>query len=205
MTDLDLERLGDVWRQQPDAAEMESLRRSAAAVSRRARLSRVVDIGAAVAVAAVVVLLVLSNPKIGTFLIGGAAILFLIGSNIRLRNFRQIELRSLSGSTEDMLDQSIERVETTLKHNRLSLFAAPPSLVLGLLLASTADREGVGSFLPVLRDIHLSKVLLIGLAVAIFAVAVVVTALGIRRGRRELERLRTMREAYRHEHESTTS
>lgn len=205
MTDLDLERLGDVWRQQPDAAEMESLRRSAAAVSRRARLSRVVDIGAALAVATVVILLVLSNPKIGTFLVGAAAILFLLGSNVRLRNFRQIELRSLSGSTEDMLDQSIERVETTLKHNRLSLFAAPPSLLLGLLVASTADREGVGSFLPVLRDIHLSKVLLIGLAVAIFAIAVVVTALGIRRGRRELERLRTMREAYRHEHESTTS
>lgn len=205
MTDLDLDRLGDVWRQQPDAAEMESLRRSAAAVSRRARLARVVDIGVGLAVAAVVILLVLSNPKIGTFLIGGAAILVLIGSNVRLRNVRQIELRSLSGSTEDMLDQSIERVETTLKHNRLSLFAAPPSLLLGLLVASTADREGVGSLFPVLRDIHLSRVLLIGLAAAIFAVAVLVTALAMRRGRRELGRLRTMREAYRHERESTTS
>ena len=37
MSDFDLDRLGDVWRQQPDPAEMERLQRTAAAVSRRAR------------------------------------------------------------------------------------------------------------------------------------------------------------------------
>lgn len=205
MTDLDLDRLGDVWRQQPDKAEMERLQRSAAAVSRRARIAQIVDVGAALAVAVVVVVLVLSNPKIGTFVLGSAAILLLLGSNIRLRKLRQVELRSLSGSTEDMLDQSIERIETTLKHNRLSLIAAVPSLLVGLMVASTADREGVGSLFPVLRDIHLSRALLIGLAAVVLAVAALVTTLGIRRGRRELERLRTMREAYRHERESTTS
>ena len=44
MTDFDLDRLGDVWRQQPDPAEMERLQRSAAAVSRRARWAQLVDI-----------------------------------------------------------------------------------------------------------------------------------------------------------------
>lgn len=205
MTDLDFDRLGDVWRQQPDPAELERLQRSAAAVARRARIARIVDIGGAIVVGAAVIALVILNPSIKTFVIGGAAILILLGSNIRLRKLRRVELRSLTGSTEDMLDQSIERIETTLNHNRLSLIAAAPCLLLGLLVASTSGQEGVGSLFPALRDIQLSRALLSGLVIAGFAVAVLVTALGIRRGRRELERLRAMREAYRHEHESTTS
>ena len=70
MTDLDLDRLGDVWRQRPTAAEMESLRRTADAVRRKARWGQYVDAAAAVLVAAVVVILVLSNPKIDTLLVG---------------------------------------------------------------------------------------------------------------------------------------
>jgi len=204
MTDLDLDRLGDVWRQQPDPAEMDRLQRSAAAVSRRARLAWVVDIVAAVAVAVVVILLVLSNPKIGTFLIGSATILVLLGSNIRLRKLRQVELRSLTGSTEDMLDQSIERIETTLKHNRLSLIAGGPALLIGLLSATTADRSVISGLFPALRDLPLSRTMWSGLVIVALAIAALVIALGIRRGRRELVRLRAMREAYRHERDSTT-
>ena len=81
MTDFDLERLGDVWRQQPDPAEMERLQRAAAAVGRRARLSQIVDIVAAIGVAAVVIALVLSNPRTETFVMGAAAILILLYSN----------------------------------------------------------------------------------------------------------------------------
>ena len=44
MSDFDLDRLGDVWRQQPDPAEMERLQRTAIAVARRARLSAILDI-----------------------------------------------------------------------------------------------------------------------------------------------------------------
>ena len=58
--------------------------------------------------------LVVLNPTIKTSLVGAAVLLVLLGSNIRLRNLRQVELKSLSGSTEDMLDQTIERIETTL-------------------------------------------------------------------------------------------
>src|SRR5207237_8830035 len=61
MSDFDLDRLGDVWRQQPDPAEMERLRRTAIAVARRARLGAIVDVLAAVAVAAVVFVLVIIN------------------------------------------------------------------------------------------------------------------------------------------------
>ena len=108
MSDFDLDRLGDVWRQQPDPAEMERLQRTAVAVARRARLAAIVDICAAVAVAAVVVILVLANPRSQTFVMGCAAILVLLGSNVRLRKLRQVELKGLTGTTEDMLDQSIE-------------------------------------------------------------------------------------------------
>jgi hypothetical protein len=205
MTDLDLDRLGDVWRQQPDPAELERLQRSAAAVSRRARRSRVIDMVATLAVAAVVILLVLTNPKTETFVIGSAAILVLLGSNIRLRKLRQVELRSLTGSTEDMLDQSIDRIETTLKHDRLSLIAGGPYLLIGLVFAASADSSALGDLFPTLQALNLSRALWSGLVIFALAIAALFLAFRMRRGRRELERLRTMREAYRHEHESTTS
>jgi hypothetical protein len=203
MTDFDLERLGDVWRQQPDPAELERLQRAAAAVSRRARLSQIVDIVAAMAVAGVVVALVLSNPRTEAFLMGAAAILVLLYSNYRQRKLRQVELRNLTGSTETMLQQSIERVETTLKHNRVSLIALGPALVIGVLFAFTVlERHGtlrvsiIPSEGPVLWLVRGGIIA----AIAGFAMFMVIA---VRRGRRELERLKTMREAYRHEHEST--
>jgi len=204
MTDLDLDRLGDVWRQQPDPAELERLRRTAATVSRRARVALIVDAGVAIVAAAVVVLLVLSNPKVQTFALGGAAILLLLGSNVRQRRLRRVELRSLSGGTEDMLDQSIERVETELKHNRVSLAAMGPVLLVGILFAGAAESR-VASLFPAAGHLPMFRTLLVGLAVVIIAGAAVFLALAIRRGRRELERLRAMREAYRHERETTTS
>jgi len=78
MTDLDLDRLGDLWRQRPTAAELESLRRTAAAVQRKARWGLWIDNGAAIVVAAVVLILVLSNPTFDTMLVGGAAIVVLL-------------------------------------------------------------------------------------------------------------------------------
>ena len=90
MSDFDLDRLGDVWRQQPDPAEMQRLQRTAAAVARRARLSAIVDVCAAVAVAAVVIILVVTNPNTRTVVMGTAAILVLLGSNIRQRKLRRM-------------------------------------------------------------------------------------------------------------------
>jgi hypothetical protein len=203
MTDFDLERLGDVWRQQPDPAEMERLQRAAAAVSRRARLSQIVDIVAAVAVAAVVIALVLSNPRTEAFVMGAAAIVILLYSNYRQRQLRQVELRNLTGSTENMLEQSIERVETTLKHNRVSLIALGPALVIGVLFAFTVlDRHGSLRVSVIPSEGLLLWVVRGGIIAAIAGFALFMV-IAVRRGRRELERLKTMRDAYRHEHEST--
>ncbi|HWT12964.1 MAG TPA: hypothetical protein VN231_09445 [Allosphingosinicella sp.] len=202
MTDLDLERLGGVWRQQPDPAELERLQRSAAAVRRRARLGRVVDVGGAIAVSLVVLLLVLFSPRAETVAMGAAAILVLLVSNVRQRRLRQVELRSLTGSTEDMLDQSIERIEATVGHNRISLIATGPVFGLAMLFAAAAERgaplRGSLSGAPVLRALWFGAGLAVTVAIVLFLV------LAIRRGRRELDRLRAMRDAYRKEKESTS-
>lgn len=198
MTDFDLDRLGDVWRQEPDPEEMARLQRSAAAVARRARITQVIDIVAALAVAAVVIFLVASNPKAGTVLVGGAAILVLLISNIRLRRVRRIELEHLTGGTEEMLDQSIARVETTVRHHRFSLIGLVPAVLVGALVAYGSQ----GRLLSETQGWPMRGLLLpVGILVVLGAVAF--SARAMRRGRRELERLRAMREAYRREREST--
>jgi hypothetical protein len=202
MSDFDLDRLGDVWRQQPDPAEMERLRRSAAAVARRARLAQVIDIGAALAVSTVVILLVASNPKLDTFLMGAAAILVLLGSNIRLRKLRRIELMHLTGSTEEMLDQSITRVETTLRHHRFGLIGIVPAFVVGTLVAYAT--QGRAMF-PALQSWSTFRIFWVIAAFGLVGVAMVYSFRSMQRGKRELERLKAMREAYSREREFTGS
>ena len=200
MTDFDLDRLGDVWRQQPDPAEVERLRRSAAAVARRARLTQVLDIGAAVAVSAAVIVFVASNPRLDTVLIGAAAILVLLFSNIRLRRVRRAELRTLTGSTEDMLDQSIDRVETTLRYRRFTLVGFGPALIVGALVSAQSQRRGLFSLFHGLSPTYHYGLLLAGGLILIGAVTVMWR--GLRRESEELDRLKAMREAYRREQES---
>jgi len=201
MSDFDLERLGDVWRQQLDPAELERLQRTATAVSRRARFSQILDIIAGVAVSAIVILLVWTNPTFETFVMGGTAILLLLGSNIRLRKLRQVELKSLAGSTEEMLDQSIERVSTAVRHNRFTLIVMGPGLAFGILFASVVDR-GDGA-IPILGDDPLVHAFWMGGAVLAVVAVFIFLFLAVRRGRRELERLQAMRESYRQESESS--
>ena len=201
MTDFDLERLGDVWRQQPDPAEMARLQRSASAVARRARLASTIDILGAVAVAAVVIVLVALNPRIQTLAVGAAAILVLLGGNIRLRRLRRIELRGLTGTTETMLDQSIERVETSVRHNRFTLWAMAPALVFGYALAAILIPHRDALF-GRLGDAALARLLWSGGWVVIALTMALFFARGARRGGRELDRLRKMREAYRQEGEA---
>lgn len=204
MSDFDLERLGDVWRQQPDPAEMERLQRTAAAVSRRARVANLVDIGAAIVVAGVVILLVFSNPTRLTVVIGGGAILTLLVSHIRQRKLRQIELRSLTGTTEDMLDQSIARVEATLKRTRFSLYSIGPALLLGWIFMNAVSDQPVHSFLPSPFDEPWVRLLWSGAVLVILVACAVYFSLEIRNGRLELGRLVAMRDAYREERESNS-
>jgi hypothetical protein len=202
MRDFDLDHLGDVWRQQPDPAEMQRLQRTAVAVARRARLSAILDVCAAVAVAAAVIFLVIANPNIRTVVMGSAAILVLLGSNIRLRRLRRVELKGLTGTTEDMIDQSIARVETTLRHNKFTLYGSP-AVFLGLWLGlATTAAPRPDSILWSLREIPWFRTTLLGAGFAAMLGLAIFLIFSIRRGRRELSRLSAMREAYRQERDS---
>lgn len=198
MSDFDLERLGDVWRQQPDPAEMERLQRSAAMVSGRARWAQAVDIAAALIVSGVVILLVSTNPNFGTFLMGAAAIIILLYSSLRQRRLRQVELRSLTGGTEEMLNQSIERVETTRKRNRLSAITLGPAFAIGMLFAHFVAGDSGRQYLPaVIADSGLRP--LLWLAIFALLASVYLLLRSIRSAGRELGRLTALRDAYRRE------
>ena len=201
MTDLDLERLGDVWRQRPDTAELERLQRAAETVRRRARWMQAIDVLAAVVVSGVVLWLVLSNPTAETLVVGGGAILVLLLSQARSRRFRQQELRSLSGSAQEMLDQSIERVSATLGRARSALILLPFAVLLGVLVAYVAMpsiEDGLTDTISAQPGFRMGFQLLV---VLVLAGALIQAVRTIRQSKRELSRLRALREAYRQEQE----
>lgn len=199
MTDLDLERLGDVWRQPPSDQAMAELKRAAEAVRRRARWSQLVDLVSALVVAAVVAILVLRNPEADTLLVGGGAIVVLLLSQVRARKLRAEELKSLTGTSEQMLDQSIARVTATMKRTRLGLYSLGPAILLGLLLAFVVEQRSGGELIGrVAEQPGLARLLQIGSALAIAAMVAHLVQT-IRRSRRELARLQALRDAYHRE------
>ena len=198
--DFDLDRLGDVWRQRPDPKELEALRRSAETVRRRARWGQIVEVVAAVVVSAVVLLLVLSNPRTDTVVVGTGAILILLVSQIRQRRQRKLELMSLTGTAEQMLDQSIARIQTTVRQNRWTLAAMGPGFAIGWLVAFSAERSADG-MLDVLPEDPLLRTIWLGSALGLLAAAAFVFLIKIRRQTRELDRLLAMRAFYREEDE----
>ena len=201
MSDLDLDRLGDVWRQQPDPAELERLRRTALKVARRARWGRFVDLIATVTVASVVLLLILRNPQQNTVLAGTATILLLLLSHRRQERLRRIELKSLSGGTEEMIAQSIDRIEATTRHHRFTLMGIVPALALVVLFSSTISAQ-VGMILAPFRETSWFRPVWVGAWLAIGAAAIAFAVLSLRRGRRELARLRAMQDSYEEERTS---
>jgi hypothetical protein len=204
MTDLDLERLGDVWRQRPEPKELEEIRRAAEAVRRRARWLQVVDIVAALVVSGVVLWMVLANPKTDTLIVGGGAILILLGSQIRSRRFRQQELRSLTGSAEQMLDQSIERVRASLKRARSALFLLPATFLVGHFVGYITEGGSPGPLRTAIASRPgLGQIIIVG-SVVVLAAAVFLVLRNLHKNRRELERLSALRAAYSDDENSAT-
>ncbi len=202
MTDFDLDRLGDMWRQEPDPAEMAALRRTAEAVARGARRAQIMDAALAIIVSAVVLILALSNPQTEALLAGGAAIALILFGSIRQRHLRKLELKSLAGSTEEMLDQTIARLKATIKRTRLGLIGAVPGMLIGLGFGAALER-GPGSGLLA----HFAAEPWLPIGVALASIAILATGFlhysrMIRRDRSELERLVELREAFREERES---
>ena len=103
----------------------------------------------------------------------------------RQRRLRQEELRSLTGTAEEMLDQSIERIETAIRYNRYTLIASGPAFFVATLFAATADRQGDAIF-GSLRDAPWLRFIWLGAWVATIGGLVVFLVAAIRRGRREI-------------------
>lgn len=199
MNEIDLDRLGDVWRAQPDPAEIEQLRRSADAVRRRARWAQFADFWLAFVISGVILALVISNPQLKTSLVGGFVILYLLYSTRRQQRLRAVELKTLSGSTERMLDQAIESAEAAVRRTRMSLIMTGPAVLLGLGFAAALDSEAGQNPLQ-----KLSTMPWVGMfAVPVLMIALVVGSLYMMRtnirSRREIERLTALRDAYRAE------
>ena len=201
MSDFDLDRLGDVWRLEPNPDELVSLQRSASAVQRRARWRRVFDIVIAIGVAGVILFLVWQNPKQETVAVGAVAILILLYSQYRQRRQREAELKSLTGSAQEMIDQAIARIELTVRHHWTSLFGLGPAFLVAWLFAAAADRGGRIFLFAPFRDTPWFRVIWLGSWVTLIAMIVLYLLFAIRRGRGELARLYTMRDAYRKEEE----
>jgi hypothetical protein len=203
MTEFDLDRLGDVWRQQPDPAELDSLRRAADDMQRRARRAQLFDIFSTIVVAGVVLFLVWSNPQRNTFVVGAAAILLLLFGQQRQRRLREAELKGLTGTSEDMLEQSVARIEATIRRTRFSLFALPAAVLFGIAFSYLTDVSPGGQFLPSLgADSWLST--LVKIAVGLFVLfATAHFYRSMRRERGELERLSRLRDVYRQEREAS--
>lgn len=199
MSEIDLDRLGDVWRSQPDPAEIERLRRAAEVVQRRARWAQLADFWLALLVSAVILVLIIANPQVKTGLVGGFVILYLLYSTRRQQRLRAGELQTLTGSTERMLDQSIQQAEATAKRSRFSLITTGPGLLLGLGFAAALDRETGESPLQRLSTLPWVGMVIVPALVIALAVAVFHLLRTNVRARREIERLKSLRDAYRAE------
>jgi hypothetical protein len=196
MSDFDLDRLGDVWRAQPDPEEIARLQRSADAVRRSARLGQFVDVGLAVVVTVAVMVLIISNARIETALAGGAAILLILYSMVHQRRLRAVELATLSGSTEHMLDQSIERTEATIRRARFNLATTPLGIPLGIAFGAALDRgQGSGMLQRMSSEPLIAALVGVILSVAVVAICIHLIRVS-RRARRELDRLTRLRQAY---------
>jgi hypothetical protein len=199
MRDFDLDRLGDLWREEPEPAEIAALQRSARRARGRARLAAGIDAFVAVLLAGAVIAIVAISPQPRTLLLGGAAILVLLMGHIRKRRYREIELQALSTDSSAMLDQSIARIEARRNRTRLGLLAIGPATLLGILFAGAADEGTSGElFQRIWADPELRRAVFVGAVVALGA-AVLQMAATWRRSGRELTRLRELRAAYRKE------
>ena len=94
-----------------------------------------IDVAAGLVVAGLVLFLALSNPERDALVGGGIAIVVVLYSLIRQRRLREEELRGLTGSAEEMLDQSVIRVQATLKRAKFgAVMSRPSSFCLALAL-----------------------------------------------------------------------
>lgn len=199
MSDIDLDRLGDLWRAEPDAEELRALRRAARKARIRGRVAAAFELALAGVMIVALIGVVLINPQPRTGLAASAVILLLLYSQTRQRRFRQIELKSLTGDTATIIDQSVERVEAKLKRTRLGLLMTGPAVVFGFLLAFALDVDGSGEMLRGMWGDGRTRTAASAVAIMVVLIAIAQTVTGFRQSKRELRRLRELQSSYRRE------
>ena len=125
----------------------------------------------------------------------------LFGTNYQ-RRLRQTELKALTGTAEEMLDQSIERLSATRKRAAFGLLVAIPSVLAGLGFGAVIESDSselIARWRENPEALRLFEAVMVGVLV-MFLVQMFVAA---RRSRTELARLRALREAYRQESEDS--
>jgi hypothetical protein len=109
-------------------------------------------------------------------------------------------LRGLTGTTEAMLDQSIERVATTRKRNLFGLISMIPGIAIGYLFASTVvPHSGNERFIMAVADFGVRPLVIPAIIIVIVLATAIRLVRSIRASGRELERLIALRDAYRRE------
>jgi hypothetical protein len=203
MTEFDLDRLGSLWRQDPEPAEIERLRQSARKVSRRARLAQAADAAGTLAVSVSLIIIALVNRRADATAVIGTIIAFLFYSSLRNRKLRELEVKAATGSTQEMLDQAIARGEGVLKRIRANLVASIIALpLMGLLLLTLEHGPGRNLARRYFEHSHIPLVVDFVILVLVGWI-VVQTLVTVRNTRREVRQLRALREAFQTEEDES--
>jgi hypothetical protein len=205
VTDPDFEELGKLWRKEPDAEEMRGLHRSAEQVMRRARLAQTTDFVLTASAAGIILMLVAYNPDWRTASVGVAAILVMLWTQIHRRRLRQWDLQSLASDPETMIDRSILRLEATLKRATFALLFVGPATILGVLFGFTVEQAHQPQSLGLLQAGPEVRKAVVAGAIGMLGGVVVHAIRALVRGRRELARLKQLREDYRAEQRGAAS
>ena len=149
--------------------------------------------------AAIIIVLLVSNPRLETSLLGGATLLYMLYGTIRQRRLREIELRTLSGSTERMLDLMVARLEATVKRARLNLWSAVPGIAVGIGFGWALDRGTGSPLLTRFAASPLTAFIIAGTISVLAVLSVVHFTQALRRAKRELREITHIREDFQFE------
>jgi Mn2+/Fe2+ NRAMP family transporter len=201
VTDFDLERLGELWREQPDPEEVERQRLAAREVARKARRAELAENVLAALTLLVILAVVSINPGTVSYGLGVLTAFLIVSSQLRQRRFRRAEIVSLTGETPTMLDRAIVRLEATLRRTRFGMLVIGPATAVGAFFALSVDRPGEGTRILTFSQGTASVVIII-LSTVVLLATILHLHSTMKKSQAELDRLRELRESYRVEQDA---
>lgn len=203
MSDIELDPLVTLWRQELDADGLRALHRSAQAANRRARFAALFDYAVAAVLIGAIAVAIALYPVPEVVAAGALVAAMLAWGQLRQRRLRQAELQSLKGDMLAMLDAALASNEAALKRAAFGLVLIGPATLMGAMLAFVLDTKGGAELASPSALGPLTGTILAGAAAFALLAAVVRLTVTIRRRRREMQRLLEMRDSYLKELESS--